>query len=145
MESQEIEHVPRCEDDTMLEDDLVLQYWLNVTAGLAKAGVDFRIAPKLAQMMRDAGFINVTERVFFTPIGPWPKNRALKEVGMYWRAVLLEGVEAISLAPFTRGLGWQKAEVEVFNAGVRKAYADRSVHSYMPFFIIYGQKPPELM
>ena len=53
----------------------------------------------------------------------------------------MEGLEAIALAPMIRGLGWQKQEVDVFLAGVRKAYVDRSTHSYMPFYIIYGQKP----
>jgi hypothetical protein len=125
----------------MADDNLMLAYWLQVTAGLKALGVDFRLAPHLATMMRNAGFINVTERVFFTPIGPWPKNRALKEVGMYWRATLMEGIEAIALGPMIRGLGWRKEEVEVFIAGVRKAYVDRETHAWMPFYIVYGQKP----
>jgi len=135
--------MPRCEDDTMEPDNPMVQYWDYVAKGLKELGVDFRLAPRLAQKMRDAGFINVTERVFFTPIGPWPRNRALKEVGLYWRAVLLEGVEAIALGPMTRGLGWRREEVEVFIAGVRKAYIDRSTHAYMPFYVIYGQKPSD--
>ena len=110
----------------MAADDPMLIYWLNVAAGLKTFGVDFRLAPSLASMMRAAGFINVTERIFYTPVGPWPRNRALKEVGLYWRAVLMEGVEAIAMAPFIRGLGWRKEEVEVFLAGVRKAYEKTS-------------------
>lgn len=125
----------------MAEDNLMLTYWLYVDAGLKALGVDFRLAPHLAAMMRAAGFTNVAERVFFTPIGPWPKNRALKEVGMYWRATLMEGIEAIALGPMVRGLGWRKEEVEVFIAGVRKAYLNRETHAWMPFYIIYGQKP----
>ncbi|KAE9961879.1 hypothetical protein BLS_001197 [Venturia inaequalis] len=143
MESQEIDHVPQCSDGTMKDDNLILAYWLNVNAGLKQLGVDFRQAPGLAGMMRAAGFINVTERMFFTPIGPWPKNRALKEVGLYWRATIMEGVEAIALGPMIRGLGWRKEEVEVFIAGVRKAYLEttKEVHAWMPFYVVYGQKP----
>lgn len=91
--------------------------------------------------MRDAGFVNVVERVFYTPIGPWPSNRQLREVGLYWRAVLVEGLEAIALGPLTRGSNWKKEEVEVFLASVRKLYFDKNIHSYMPFYVIYGQKP----
>ncbi|QDS70612.1 hypothetical protein FKW77_000433 [Venturia effusa] len=143
MECQELDHVPQCSDGTMKDDNPMLAYWLNVSAGLKQLGVDFRLAPTLADMMRAAGFVNVSERVFFTPIGPWPKNRALKEVGLYWRATLLEGVEAIALGPMIRGLGWRKEEVEVFIAGVRKAYLEttKEVHAWMPFYIVYGQKP----
>lgn len=143
IESQELDHVPQCSDGTMRDDNPMLAYWLNITAGLRPLGVDFRLAPTLANMMRAAGFINVTERVFFTPIGPWPKNRALKEVGLYWRATLMEGIEAIALGPMIRGLGWRKEEVDVFIAGVRKAYLEttKDVHAWMPFYVVYGQKP----
>ena len=54
----------------------------------------------------------------------------------------MEGLEAIALGPLIKGLGWRKEEVDVFLAGVRKAYLEKSTHSYMPFYVIYGQKPP---
>jgi hypothetical protein len=141
MECQELDHFPRCDDGTMAPDDWMVKYWDTVADGLVPFGVCFRDTPKLKGMMEDAGFINITERLFFTPIGPWPKNRALKEVGLYWRAVLMEGLEAIALAPLIKGLGWQKAEVDVFCAKTRAAYLDRKTHSYMPFYVLYGQKP----
>jgi hypothetical protein len=119
----------------------MVKYWDAVADGLLPFGVRFRDTPKLKAMMADAGFVNITERVFFTPIGPWPKNRALKEVGLYWRAVLMEGLEAIALAPLVKGLGWRKEEVDVFCAKTREAYLDKSTHAYMPFYILYGQKP----
>lgn len=141
VECQEIDHFPRSEDGTLAPNNPLKEYWDHIAEGLLARGVDFHLAPQLASMMRAAGFVNVTERVFFTPIGPWPRNRALREVGLYWRAVLMEGLEAIALGPMIRGLGWRKVEVDVFLSTVRKAYLDRSTHSYMPFYIIYGQKP----
>ncbi|KAK5019858.1 methyltransferase domain-containing protein [Cryomyces antarcticus] len=141
LECQEIDHYPFCDDGSMAPDYPVAQYWGYVTQGLRCVGVNFRVAPLLAAMMRDAGFINVTERVFSVPIGTWPKNHALREVGLYWREVLLEGLEAIALGPLTRGLGWEKLEIDVLSAQVRKAYYDRTTHSFMPFYIVYGQKP----
>ncbi|OCL11851.1 S-adenosyl-L-methionine-dependent methyltransferase [Glonium stellatum] len=146
IECQEVKHAPECEDGTMAPDNPMALYWDYVRQGLVNIGVDLLITTKLSQMMRDAGFVNVTERVFYTPIGPWPRNRALREVGLYWRAVLMEGLEAIALGPLTRGLGWRKEEIEVFLVSVRKAYLDRSTHAFMPFHIVYGQKPygPEM-
>jgi hypothetical protein len=141
MECQEVKHYPECEDGTMAPDNPMALYWGRVTDGLLNLGIDFLITPQLSQMMRDAGFVDVTERIFYTPIGPWPRNRALREVGLYWRAVLMEGLEAIALGPLTRGLGWRKEEIEVFLVSVRKAYLDRSTHAFMPFYIVYGRKP----
>jgi hypothetical protein len=34
----------------------------------------------LADMLRNAGFINITIRIFYIPIGKWPKNKVLKMV-----------------------------------------------------------------
>lgn len=133
--------MPMCHDDTLSPDDAMLNYWSMVTDGLSNVGVPFRSASLLKGYMEDAGFVNVTERIFYTPIGPWPKNRHLREVGLYWRAVLMEGLEAIALGPMTRGLGWNKEEISVYLAAVRKAYLDPNTHSFMPFYIIYGQKP----
>ncbi|KAF2087635.1 S-adenosyl-L-methionine-dependent methyltransferase [Saccharata proteae CBS 121410] len=141
MECQEIDHMPMSDDDSVKPDNAMYQYWQNVTDGLLNVGVQFRTASTLAGHMRAAGFVNVTERVFYVPIGVWPKNRQLREVGLYWRAVLMEGLEAIALGPLTRGLGWRKEEIAVFLANVRKAYLDPNTHAWMPFYIVYGQKP----
>jgi hypothetical protein len=143
LELQEILHSPQCDDGTLLADNPVAEFWDNVTAGLAVLGVNFHATLDLADMLRAAGFVNVTTRIFYVPIGPWPKNRVLKMVGLYWRTVLMDGVQPIALGPITRGLGWTREKVEVWLVGVRKAYLDGGVHSYMPLYIICGQKREE--
>ena len=45
------------------------------------------------------------------------------------------------MALFTRYLGWSQEEVLVFCSEVRAALKDRSVHGYIPIYIVYGQKP----
>lgn len=91
--------------------------------------------------MQEAGFTSVTERVFRVPIGIWPKNWVLKAVGLYWRTILLDGLQAIALGPLTRGLGWNREQVEVFLMDVRSAYHDNVAFMYMPLHIVYAQKP----
>jgi hypothetical protein len=142
---QEIYHYPISSNSRMAPDHPVAQYWGLISEGLATLGVDFQAAhnSKLANKMRDAGFINVTERVLQVPLGTWPKNKVLKTVGLYWRTILLDGIQAIALGPLTRGCKWTPEEVEVFLVQVRKAYFDNTCLLYMPLHIIYGQKPME--
>lgn len=40
----------------------------------AQAGVDCRITPQIGEMMKGAGFVNVTCRQFRVPLGPWPRD-----------------------------------------------------------------------
>ncbi|KAK0718886.1 S-adenosyl-L-methionine-dependent methyltransferase [Apiosordaria backusii] len=142
-EMQEVYHFPISANDSMPANHPIARYWSLINEGLENLGVNFHAAAggKLANMMRDAGFVNVTERVLQIPIGTWPKNKVLKTVGLYWRTILLDGIQAIALGPLTRGLGWSTSDVEMLLMEVRKAYKDNSCLLYMPFHIIYGQKP----
>ncbi|KAK4660206.1 hypothetical protein QC762_117040 [Podospora pseudocomata] len=142
-EMQEVYHFPISVNDSMPPNHPIARYWSLINEGLERLGVDFHAVAggKLANKMRDAGFVNVTERVLQIPIGTWPKNRILKTVGLYWRTILLDGIQAIALGPLTRGLGWSQSDVEMLLMEVRRAYKDNSCLLYMPFHIIYGQKP----
>ncbi|KAI6775362.1 hypothetical protein HG530_002120 [Fusarium avenaceum] len=146
MELQEIHHYPhnaRTGVAVPPSEHPVAQYWAYIEEGLAALGVDFPAAAggKLAAKMQAAGFINVTERIFHVPLGTWPKNQVLKTVGLYWRTILTDGLQAIALGPMTRGMGWSREQIEVFLISVRRAYADNRGLLYMPMHIVYGQKP----
>ncbi|KAG5921216.1 hypothetical protein E4U42_005939 [Claviceps africana] len=145
MEMQEIHHRPHSAtmDGLVSTDHPVGKFWNLVTDGLAALGVDLDISSGgiLASKMQQAGFGNVTERVFHVPIGTWPKNKVLKTVGLYWRTILLDGLQAIAMGPLTRGLRWNREQVEMLLLEVRQAYHDNSTLMYMPLHVTYAQKP----
>ena len=124
-------------------DHPVGNYWSHIRQGLSERGVDLHGLKdgRLADKMREAGFIRVRERVLQVPVGTWPRNKVLKTVGVYWRTILLDGIQAIALGPMTRGLKWNRERVEVFLMDVRRSYFDNSLLMYMPLHIVYGQKP----
>jgi hypothetical protein len=103
--------------------------------------IDFFGATKLAGYMRDAGFVNVTERVLKLPIGGWPQNPLLRKAGEYYQAVVLDGLQGIAMRPLTKLKNWSPEAVEVFLPLVRKDIKDPSIHSYMKVYVVYGQKP----
>ncbi|PNP55700.1 hypothetical protein THARTR1_04224 [Trichoderma harzianum] len=147
IELQEIHHTPRSAlsdgNGELNPNHPVARFWKHVTDGLAALGIDLDAVSdrRLSDTMQQAGFTNVTERVLHVPIGTWPKNKVLKTVGLYWRTILLDGLQAIALGPLTRGLGWNRDQVELLLVEVRRAYFDNSQLMYMPFHVIYGQKP----
>ena len=125
----------------MPPDYAVSVFWSTVILALENLGVNFNATLLLTDMMVQAGFVNVSTRIFHVPIGTWPKNKVLKKVGLYWRTVLIDGLQPIAMGPLTRGLGWTRDQVEVWLVDVRKSYFDIHVHSHMPLYIICGQKP----
>jgi hypothetical protein len=87
----------------MPEHYLLNEWWENVSKGLAVFGRDLMAVLKTEQHLRDAGFVNIEEKVVKVPIGQWPKDRKLKMVGIYARASIGDGLEGLSLGPMARG------------------------------------------
>jgi hypothetical protein len=81
MEIQEIHYHPNCYDKSILLDHPVTQYWSLIRDGLIYLGVDSDSILFLTDIIRDAGFDNMTTQIFYIPIGIWPKNDILKIVG----------------------------------------------------------------
>lgn len=75
------------------------------------------------------------------PIGAWPKDRRLKEIGRYERAQVLDAVEVYTLALFTRVLDRNFHETRVFLERVKSEMVDPTLHLYTDKYIIYGRKP----
>lgn len=54
----------------------------------------------------------------------------LDYTGIFQREMLVTGAEGLTLAMFTRMLGWKKSEVDVLVANVRRALQDPKIHTY---------------
>lgn len=75
------------------------------------------------------------------PIGGWPKDPILKEVG---KCQVIQSCAAIdSYTPMLLGkfLGWGQDEVQVLIAKAKKELRDPAIHIYLPVYFIWGRKP----
>ncbi|KAG0652168.1 putative methyltransferase [Hyphodiscus hymeniophilus] len=133
---------PFLSDDGTLTPDHALYQWSEfMIEASTKAGKPINFSAQFEQLMKDAGFVNVKAKALKWPSNGWPKNKKEKTLGLWQGENLAYGIEGFSLALFTRILGWTKEEVDVFLMKVKSDIKDRSVHSYLPIYIIYGQKP----
>lgn len=113
MESQDIMFAAYCDDDTM-PDDWVFKKWMKHLDNAAMdADRPLRIANKMKRWYAEAGFVDIQEKVFKLPFNSWPRDPELKQLGTWWQQNYLLGLQAFSLAHFTRVLGWSKDELEV--------------------------------
>jgi hypothetical protein len=80
--------------------------------------------------MIDAGFVDVEEHVLKLPVGLWPKNKRLKNVGLFEMVNMDEGLEGLSLMLFTRALKWTPEQVQLFLMDVRKDVKNPNIHGY---------------
>jgi hypothetical protein len=88
--------------------------------------------PNYARYMEEVGFVDVHVEVRRWPFGPWMKDKKMKEIGLWSRANMLDGLQATAMAVLTRGQGKTQQEVEAELVEVRKDLMNRAIHTYMP-------------
>jgi hypothetical protein len=93
------------------------------------------------EMMSDAGFVDIVATPFKWPINTWPKDRKYKEIGKWVSENFNWGAESMSLALFTRGLGWSVDEVRVFAAALRADLRNPKLHAYWNVWVVHGRRP----
>jgi hypothetical protein len=79
--------------------------------------------------LHEIGFEDVHEEVYMWPINTWPRDKGLKELGLWFREDVL-GVLPATGRLLTKGLGWTAEEVEVLLAGSREDLKSRKVHMF---------------
>jgi len=112
-----------------------------VAAGIQGLGLEPHPGYQLGKWFQDAGFINVHDQLLPIPLGSWPKDKKMKEIGSFDLLQFLNGLEAISLRVFTHVRGWSTEEVTVFLAQVRKDMLNPRMQIQHNYHIVYGQKP----
>ncbi|KAE9362870.1 S-adenosyl-L-methionine-dependent methyltransferase [Stipitochalara longipes BDJ] len=145
IEFQEFEFSPNSDDNSIISTPELPYFYLDFMRfhkqAMTALGGDVTGVTKLQTELAAAGFSQIKEEVFKCPLGIWPKNKRLRLVGLYLRESILDGLAGMAGRPFSAGLGWGKEEIEVFLAKVRTSLKDSSRHTYLPFRVIYAQKP----
>ena len=141
VEFQESANTLFSEDDSLAAGNPMVQMMDYLSKACDKLGRTMDPAPSFTKWATEAGFQRINEQRFRLPIGSWPKDERLKEVGTLMSINFQEGVSGFTAVLFTDVLGWSREEVEVFNASVRAATRDRTVHPMFEFVVVTGQKP----
>lgn len=129
VEIQDFDLMYYSQDNSLPEDSYILRWLTTLFSGSDQFGRDPRPGPKLKGWMEDAGFQNMGSRKVKIPVGPWPKDPQLKELGTYNLVQVLTGLEAFTLRLFCNVLGWTEDEVTVLLAGVRRELKNPRIHS----------------
>ncbi|RMI96584.1 hypothetical protein CDV36_016324 [Fusarium kuroshium] len=141
IEFQESANTLYSEDGSLAPENPMVQMMDNLILACDKIGRTMDPAPSFQPWAKETGFTELKEKRFKLPIGPWPKDQRLKEIGTLMGKNFYEGVAAFTAVLFTEALGWSREEVELFNASVREASRQRTVHPIFDFVVLIGRKP----
>lgn len=131
-----------CDDGTYPETSFTYKWIAEFNKISNSLGRVFDNFPAYQGLLDKAGFQTVRTHEEICPIGTWPKNPRLKEIGRYFRVQFLEGaMDSYSLALFTRYGGWSTVETEVLLAHVRDEIKSNKMHVYTHCSFAVGTKP----
>lgn len=82
-------------------------------------------------MLQAAGFIDIQESIIRAPLNGWPSDPHQKEIGRWYSLGLMDGLEALSVAAFSRVNRWSVEEhVKPLLREVKKEITKSKVHAY---------------
>lgn len=121
-------------DDGSMPADSAVQRWQTLwEEGIQNFGLTGRCRPEIMkQKMEAAGFINCAIRPYKIPVGPWPKDKRLRQAGLLFLVGLLDGISGLSVRTFTNGLGWSVESLEVLLMEVKNEWKQKRIHTYLP-------------
>ncbi|KAJ3541848.1 hypothetical protein NM208_g4407 [Fusarium decemcellulare] len=129
-------------DDGTVDLEPSLQMFTKLFQEGGKAlGRPFFVHDLQEQGFKEAGFEDVQVIDHKLPVGGWPKDPKLAQVGQFVRAALENDLEGLTLMMWHDLLQWPKEDYQLFLMGLRKGLHNPKVHSYMTVRYIYGRKP----
>ncbi|CCC14557.1 unnamed protein product [Sordaria macrospora k-hell] len=83
-------------DDGTVEKDMAMGQWGKIwqEAG-RRLGTPLDVFDQNIQEegLKEAGFVNISKKTYPVPLSPWPKDKKLRDVGLYFYAVLNQDLE----------------------------------------------------
>lgn len=75
---------------------------------------------RLEQLAKDAGLTSITSQTHKIPVGHWPKDKKLKELGTFLNLSFNQALDGFVKLPLCDILGWSKEEMILFAAEMRR-------------------------
>jgi len=133
VEAQEVDVDFQTDDDSFPPDSAMREWLRLIVKGAANLGLNMRVpSTQFKTWMESAGFEDVTIVDLKLPLGPWSKEKRLKEAGSAEAVSMRDNLKGVTLRIWEKGLGRSLEELEVFLIKVRKDFDDPSIHAYLP-------------
>ena len=125
----EIDLTPRCDDGTLPFQPMG-QWYEHLKDATRRASRPIEYQSNTRQMLEAAGFTDILEQIIRAPFNSWSKDTHQKQIGRWYCVGLSEGIEAMSMAPFTRIFRWSPADVKRMADDVKSYVMKRHCHGY---------------
>ncbi|KAJ5152055.1 hypothetical protein N7492_010350 [Penicillium capsulatum] len=135
-----------CDDGSLPPSNILHSFGSNVLDAAANSGHPGGTLNTMRASMEKAGFVDLQERTYKWPIGPWPRDKLLKEAGQVNYHQWVNGLEGwcmFLLTKFGTPEPWSPEEVQVYVARLRQEVRKPEFHIYHTARRVWGRKPEQ--
>lgn len=122
-----------CDDGSLPPSNVLHTFGPNVLDAAARSGHPGGTLHTMRAAMEKAGFVDIHEKTYKWPIGPWPRDPLLKEAGRVNHHHWVNGLEGwcmFLLTKFGAPTPWSREEVQVYVANLRREVQNPRFHIY---------------
>lgn len=132
-ESMEMDIMTRSQNPAVENDlDHIFRKWAplfweagDITGRTFRIAIDDGPGPFLMETyMKNAGFVDIVHKKWKVPIGGWPEDPKLKQIGFYGGFFVDQSLEGWAVMPIGEILGWTFEEVTELVEALRKKLQD---------------------
>ncbi|KAL6362629.1 hypothetical protein LRP88_03922 [Fusarium phalaenopsidis] len=131
-------------DDNTIEPDSAMGQWGKIfVEGGSKMGRPFTVVEDELQnkSMEKAGFVDIQEKKHKSPIGSWPKDENLREIGQYAQLSMEQDFEGLILFMTNVLGGWSREEIQVYITHLRREIRSGKKHGWYWQKVVWARKP----
>jgi hypothetical protein len=93
-------------DDGSVPEGSALDEWGKLFIGAGeKMGRTFLVVERAKKLLEEAGFVDIVEHTVKVPVGSWPKDPKMKELGRWNLLFLTSGLESMGMYMLMHVLG----------------------------------------
>lgn len=128
LEQVEIDYEPRCDGGEIPHLLSEWSKWMHDATALGSKPIKY--LEQTPEILKQMGFVDVRDTVIRLPLNTWPTNPHERDIGRWYNLVLCEGLEALSLGPFTRCYRWPAADVRRLVSELKPIISNRQNRIY---------------
>ncbi|KAJ3460167.1 hypothetical protein MRS44_011034 [Fusarium solani] len=142
-------------DDNTIEPDSAMGQWGKIfVEGGSKMGRPFTVVEDELQnkALEKAGFVDIQEKKhkvsdalqvlrLLSPIGSWPKDEKLREIGQYAQLSMEQDFEGLILFMTNVLGGWSREEIQVYITHLRREIRSGKKHGWYWQKVVWARKP----
>ncbi|KAJ5341794.1 hypothetical protein N7541_010918 [Penicillium brevicompactum] len=135
-----------CTDGTLPANSSAVQFAEAIISAAKQANQPIDTVDTMRGRMSKLGFIDIHEKKYNWPMGPWPRDPLLKEAGRLHYHQWMHGMEGWAMYYLTKWgtpSPWSPDEVQVLVAKARKELKDGRAHMWQYAKRVWARKPTE--